>query len=91
MNQYKRIIAEFLKLIETQVIPNAELTSSQYPIIDEAMLAILELIIQTHVQKRDSVGKVEGEELYRYGFGCENMENLTSLLKGLCEMFHINL
>lgn len=41
ISQYQRIIAEFMKILELQVIPNAELTFSQYPIIDESMLTIL--------------------------------------------------
>lgn len=74
------------------MIPNAELTFSQYPIIDEAMLAILELIVekmqpssQSH-SKENAVRKVRTE-----GVRCGSMENLTAMLKGLCDMFRINL
>lgn len=85
IGQYKRIIAEFIHILEGQVIPNAELTYSQYPIIDEAMLAILELIVIALGDTGD------GQELYRYGCGCGSLENLDLMLTGLCNVFGITL
>lgn len=43
--QYCRIIIEFMHHLESQVIPNCDLSISQFPIIDEAFITVLELII----------------------------------------------
>ena len=46
ISQYCRIIIEFMLNLESQVIPNVDLTIAQYPIIDEAFLTVLGVIIE---------------------------------------------
>jgi hypothetical protein len=36
--QYKRILVDFIELIDRSTIPNFEFTVMEYPIIDEALL-----------------------------------------------------
>lgn len=44
--QYKRVLAEFIELMLQQSIPNFELTLMEYPIVEEALIRIMEGLIE---------------------------------------------